>query len=49
MIETEQKQIEEIYEIDNRKYTVITKSINNAQNIDKLYDILAEFVLSKIN
>ena len=27
------------YEINNKKYTVITRCVDNVQNIDKLYDV----------
>lgn len=44
-----QEQKVEIYEIDNKKYTVITKSVENSQNIDKLYNILCNFAISKLS
>ena len=37
------------YEIDNKKYTVITKCIENAQNIDKLYEVICKYAISQIN
>lgn len=37
------------YEIDNKKYTVITRCVDNAQNIDKLYDVICKYVISQIN
>lgn len=39
----------EIYEIKNKKYRVVTKSIENSQNIDKLYEVLCKYVISKLN
>ncbi len=39
----------EIYEIDNKKYTVITKCVNNVQNIDGLYDVICKYIVSKLN
>ena len=39
----------EIYEINNKKYTVITKYIDNSENIEKLYDVLCKFAISKLN
>ena len=42
-------QIVTTYEIDNKKYTVITKCTDNAQNIDKLYDVICKYVISQIN
>lgn len=38
-----------IYEIDKKKYTVITKCIENVENTDKLYDILCQYAISQIN
>ena len=37
------------YEIDNKKYTVITKCADNAQNIDKLYNLICKYAISQIN
>ena len=37
------------YEIDNKKYTVITKCADNAQNIDKLYEVICKYAISQIN
>ena len=37
------------YEIDNKRYTVITRCTDNAQNIDKLYDVICKYVISQIN
>lgn len=47
----EDKKIEytTIYEIENKKYTVITKSIENIQNIDNLYEVICKYVISKLN
>ncbi len=44
----EKKHIIETYEIDNKKYTVITKCTDNAQNIDKLYDVICKYLISQI-
>lgn len=38
-----------IYEIDNKKYTVITKYTDNPQSIDKLYDVICKYIISQIN
>ncbi len=35
------------YEIDGKKYTAISKVIDNPNKIDGLYDVLAKFVLEK--
>lgn len=37
------------YEIENKKYTIITKCIDNVQNTDKLYDIICKYAISQIN
>ncbi len=37
------------YEIDHKKYTVITRCIENVQNTDKLYDVLCKYAISQIN
>ena len=37
------------YEINNKKYTVITKCTNNIQNINKLYDVICKYAISQIN
>lgn len=39
----------EIYEIENKKYRVITKCIENTQSVDKLYNILCKFAVNKLN
>lgn len=41
-------QKEEIYEIDNKKYIVITSCIDNSENVDKLYDVLCKFAVSRL-
>ncbi len=38
-----------IYEIDNKKYTVITKCVENVQNVNKLYDVICKYAISQIN
>ena len=40
---------EKIYEIDNKIYKVISKCVDNPSNIEKLYDVICEFVLTKLN
>ena len=37
------------YEIDNKKYTIITKCVDDAQNVDKLYDVICKYAISQIN
>lgn len=48
MVQDIENQIEEIYEIDNRKYKVITRSIENSQSAEKMYDVLCKFAISKL-
>ncbi len=48
MIEN-RKEIETTYEINNKKYTVITRSVENVQNVDKLYDVICKYAISLIN
>ena len=42
------KERREIYEIDGKKYTVISRVIDNHNNIDRLYDVLAKFALERL-
>ena len=44
-----QKEKVEIFEIENKKYTVITRCIENSQDIDKLYDIFCKYAITKLN
>lgn len=37
------------YEIDNKKYTVITKCVENVQNVNKLYDVICKYAISQID
>ena len=37
------------YEIDCKKYTVISKVVDNLKSADKLYEILAKYVLRRLN
>ncbi len=45
----EKRQNVTTYEIDNKKYTVITRCVENAQSIDKLYDIICKYAISQMN
>ena len=38
-----------IYEIEDTKYTVITKSVEKTETIDKLYDIICKYIISQID
>lgn len=49
MIQKNEREKIEVYEIDNKKYTVISKNVDNPNNVEKLYNILCKFALSKIN
>lgn len=35
------------YEIEDKKYTVITKTVEKPETIDKLYDIICQYIISK--
>ncbi len=37
------------YEINNKKYTIITRCIENVQNTDKLYEAICKYAISQIN
>ena len=45
----EKRQNVTTYEIENKKYTVITRCVENVQNTDKLYDLICKYAISKIN
>lgn len=47
--ENQREENKTIYEINNKKYTVITRTIANAQNLDKLYDAICKYAISQIN
>ena len=38
-----------IYNINNKKYTIVTQCTENAENIEKLYDVICKYVISQIN
>lgn len=38
-----------IYEIEDKKYTVIAKCIEDVQNIDNLYNVICKYAISQIN
>ena len=48
LLEENQKENIEYYEIENKKYKVISKSIPNCENIDKLYNILCKYIMYKL-
>ncbi len=37
------------YKIEDKEYTVITRCIEKAENIDKLYDIVCKYIISQIS
>ena len=43
------KEEKEIYEIDNRKYIVTTKVIENAQGLNNLYEAFSKYALKRLN
>ena len=40
---------EEIYQIDDHKYIVTTRIIENAKSLDKLYEAFSRYALRKLN
>lgn len=49
MVQDVEKEKVEIYEIKDKKYRVVTRSIKNIQDIDKLYEVLCKFAISKLH
>ena len=45
----EKQEQKEIYEIDNQKYTVVTRTIENAQSMNNLYEAFSRYTLRKLN
>ncbi len=45
----EKKEEKEIYEIDNHKYTVTTRTIENAKSLNNLYEAFSKYALKKLN
>lgn len=49
MKEENEKKVNKVtYEINNKKYTVITSCIETVQNIDKLYEVICRYAISQI-
>ncbi len=44
----ENEQNIKIYEVGNKKYTVVTKSIENAEDTDRLYEVICKYIISQI-
>lgn len=49
MVQETKKCKEEIYEVNNKKYKVITSCIENNQNIEKLYEVLCRYAMQKLS
>lgn len=49
MVQGVENQKIEIYEINNKKYTVVTRCVENSQSAEKIYDILCKFAISKLS
>ncbi len=45
----QEKEKIEIYKINDKKYTVITRCIENPNNEERLYNLLCKYSLSKLN
>lgn len=45
----EKKEEKEIYEIDNHKYTVTARTIENAKSLSNLYEAFSKYALKKLN
>lgn len=39
----------EVYYIDDKKYTVTARTIENAKSLDKLYEAFSKYVLKKLS
>ena len=39
----------QIVEVDNKKYTVITRCVEDVQSIDNLYNVICKYAVSQIN
>lgn len=44
----EEREQKEVYEIDNKKYTVITRTIENAESLDNLYKAFSKYAIKKL-
>ena len=43
------KEEKEVYEIDNRKYIVTTRVVENAQGLNNLYEAFSKYAIRKLN
>lgn len=39
----------EIYEVNNQKYTVVTRTIENAQSMNNLYEAFSKYAIRKLS
>ena len=39
----------EVYEIDNKKFTVITRTIENAESMNNLYKAFSKYAIKKLS
>lgn len=42
------KEEKKIYEMDNQKYTVIVRTIENSKSIDNLYEAFSKYAFNKL-
>ena len=40
---------QKVYEVNNKKYIVISKVAENSNNTDGIYNLVTEYVLEKLN
>lgn len=45
----EKQENKETYRIDNREYTVITRTIENALSMEELYKAFSKYAIRKLN
>lgn len=43
------KEEKEVYEIDNKKYTVIARTIENAESLNNLYEAFSKYAIKKLS
>ncbi len=50
MVQVDEKQQNvTTYEIDNKKYTVIARCVEDVEDTNKLYDIICKYAISQIS
>lgn len=45
----EKQEEKEIYEIEGKKYNVVTRVIENAQSMNNLYEAFSKYAIRKLN